>query len=176
MEPDGHQESPARLPNKTTGSGSRSPKARSHSSDAWIGKKSTATFHDRRAAQQKQKKDSCRAEPRQNPGLNNKRLERTAEKRGRSAAGRWAVTNIVAQRCGDKDMPVTYKNRKGLMYYLCQNTTKAGKLRYYFTRESHGTLCGQVPEGYQIQESVNGVVSLSKVRPTMVRACRSIPQ
>jgi len=35
-------------------------------------------------------------------------------------------------------MPVTYTNRKGHTYYLCQGVTKTGKSRYYFAREPRG--------------------------------------
>jgi len=51
-------------------------------------------------------------------------------------------------------MPVTYTNRKGVIYYLRQTVTKTGKLRYIFAREPKGGLVEQ------ITESVNGVVSL----------------
>jgi len=57
-------------------------------------------------------------------------------------------------------MPITYANRKGLTYYLCKTVTKSGKPRYVFTREPKGEPVEQVPEGYAIRESVNGVVSL----------------
>jgi len=61
-------------------------------------------------------------------------------------------------------MPVTYTNRKGLIYTLCQGTTKTGKPRYFFAREIKGEPVEQIPEGYAISESVNGVVSLSKTQ------------
>jgi hypothetical protein len=32
-------------------------------------------------------------------------------------------------------MPITYANRKGFTYTLCQGTTKTGKPRYYFVRD-----------------------------------------
>lgn len=61
-------------------------------------------------------------------------------------------------------MPITYTNRKGLTYYLCQGVTKTGKPRYFFAREIKGEPVEQIPEGYAISESVNGVVSLSKTQ------------
>ncbi len=61
-------------------------------------------------------------------------------------------------------MPITYTNRKGQTYVLCQGTTKAGKPRYFFAREPKGEAVDRVPDGYQIDESVNGVVSLAKQR------------
>lgn len=65
-------------------------------------------------------------------------------------------------------MPVSYKNRKGVTYYLCQGQTKTGKPRYYFAREPKEDSPAQVPEGYRISESVNGKVSLVIVRPQII--------
>ena len=62
-------------------------------------------------------------------------------------------------------MPVTYINRKGYTYYLCQGVTKKGRPRYFFSREPKETVLEEIPEGYEIRESVNGVVSLAKSRP-----------
>jgi len=65
-------------------------------------------------------------------------------------------------------MPVTYTNRKSRKYYLCQGVTKSGKPRYYFSREQKGRPLEEVPEGFEIRESVNGIVSLSKIRPKFI--------
>lgn len=65
-------------------------------------------------------------------------------------------------------MPVTYTNRKGNTYYLCQGTTKTGKSRYYFARQPTEGSPEQIPEGYRIGESVNGIVSLVKDRPQLI--------
>jgi hypothetical protein len=43
--------------------------------------------------------------------------------------------------------------------------TKKGRPRYYFSRNPQGTVLEEIPEGYEIRESVNGVVSLAKSRP-----------
>jgi len=67
-----------------------------------------------------------------------------------------------------KRMPVTYTNRKGVTYYLCQGITKTGKPRFYFAREPQGDPVEQIPEGYTISESVNGIVSLVKARPAQI--------
>jgi hypothetical protein len=66
-------------------------------------------------------------------------------------------------------MPVTYTNRKGTTYYLCQGVTKTGKPRYYFAREPKGEPVEEIPEGFKISESVNGIVSLVRDRPTLIR-------
>jgi hypothetical protein len=63
---------------------------------------------------------------------------------------------------------VTYTNRKGKTYYLCRGVTKTGKPRYYFATEPKGEPAEEVPEGYEIRESVNGVVSLAKKRAIQI--------
>ncbi len=65
---------------------------------------------------------------------------------------------------------ITYTNRKGVTYTLCKGVTKTGKPRYFFTREPQGEPVETIPEGYEIRESVNGVVSLAKVRPGHILA------
>jgi hypothetical protein len=65
-------------------------------------------------------------------------------------------------------MPFTYTNRKGVIYYLCQGVTKTGKPRYYFAREPQGDPLEQIPKGYTISESVNGIVSLVKARAAQI--------
>ncbi len=67
-------------------------------------------------------------------------------------------------------MPVTYTNRKGFTYYLCQGVTKTGKPRYYFAREPKGEPVEEIPEGWKISESVNGIVSLVRDRPAQILA------
>ncbi len=67
-------------------------------------------------------------------------------------------------------MLVTYTNRKNVTYTLYRDTTKTGKPRYFFAKESaKGTPCETVPHGYEISESPNGVVSLVKSRPKLIR-------
>jgi len=65
-------------------------------------------------------------------------------------------------------MSITYTNRKGRTYHLCQGITKTGKPRYYFARKPKGEPVEHIPEGYEIKESVNGVVSLAKARPAQI--------
>ena len=67
-------------------------------------------------------------------------------------------------------MPFTYTNRKGSTYYLCQAATKTGKTRYFFAREPKATPVEKVPAGYQVEESVNGVVSLVKTHLQLISA------
>ncbi len=65
-------------------------------------------------------------------------------------------------------MPVTYTNRKGSTFYLCQGVTKTGKTRYYFTRQPKGEPVEEIPAGFIVRESVNGVVSLAKAQPELI--------
>ncbi|GAC1653528.1 MAG: hypothetical protein NVS4B12_25260 [Ktedonobacteraceae bacterium] len=67
-------------------------------------------------------------------------------------------------------MPVSYTNRKGLTYTLYRGQTKTGKPRYYFGRpdQGQGETVTELPPGFTISESVNGVVSLVKNRPSPI--------
>lgn len=62
-------------------------------------------------------------------------------------------------------MSITYTNRKGVTYYLHRGRTKSGKPRYYFSRKDQGKLMIKIPEGFEIRESPNGVVSLARKKP-----------
>src|SRR2546428_13992554 len=68
-------------------------------------------------------------------------------------------------------MPVSYTNRKGVTYTLYQGQTKTGKPRYYFGRAGQGQdePVMELPPGFKISESVNGVVSLVKERPSLIQ-------
>ncbi len=65
-------------------------------------------------------------------------------------------------------MPITYTNRKGFTYFLNKGVTKTGKPRYYFAREQKGELVEEIPAGYEIEESVNAIISLVKARPHLI--------
>jgi hypothetical protein len=68
-------------------------------------------------------------------------------------------------------MPVSYTNRKGMTYILYRGQTRTGKTRYYFGRpgQSQGEPITELPPGFTISESVNGVVSLAKDRPALIQ-------
>jgi len=66
-------------------------------------------------------------------------------------------------------MTVSYTNRKGLTYTLYQGQTKTGKPRYYFGRAGQGEPVTELPPGFTISESVNGVVSLVKDCPSLIQ-------
>lgn len=66
-------------------------------------------------------------------------------------------------------MPVTYTNRRGVTYTLRRANTKTGRDRYFFAKAATaGVPCDAIPSGYEISESVNGIVSLIKVRPRLI--------
>ena len=68
-------------------------------------------------------------------------------------------------------MRITYTNRKGVTFYLGRGVTKTGKPRYFFARDpDKGAPVEAIPEGCEILESVNGVVSLAKARPALIRS------
>src|SRR5436305_6381863 len=68
-------------------------------------------------------------------------------------------------------MQVNYENRNGLTYTLYRGQTKNGKTRYYFGRagQGQGEPVTELPPGFTISESVNGVVSLVKDRPALIQ-------
>jgi hypothetical protein len=63
----------------------------------------------------------------------------------------------------------TSTNRQGLASYLCRGTSRTGRARYVFAREPRGEPVADVPPGYRIHESVNGVVSLVEDVPAAIR-------
>ena len=80
-------------------------------------------------------------------------------------------TTMLRAGSGGPELPVSYTNRKGQTYTLYRGQTKTGKPRYYFGRtgKSQGESVTELPPGFTISESVNGVVSLVKDRPSLIR-------
>ena len=62
-------------------------------------------------------------------------------------------------------MIVSYRNRKGDIYYLHRTVTSRGKLRYYFAKYPKANPVYRVPDGYEIYEHPNGQVFLRKKGP-----------
>ena len=65
-------------------------------------------------------------------------------------------------------MPIAHTNRKGVTFYLHSATTKHGRTRYVFARDVRDSAVEEMPEGYEIRESVNGVVSLARRGPRVI--------
>ena len=57
---------------------------------------------------------------------------------------------------------ITYTNRYGQTYHLCEVARKSGKTRFVFSREPRGKPVIAMPAGYVPAESINGQVSLRK--------------
>src|SRR6266700_6342945 len=68
-------------------------------------------------------------------------------------------------------MSISYTNRKGVTYTLYRGQTKTGKPRYYFGHpgQDQGEPVTELPPGFTISESVNGVVFLAKDRPALIQ-------
>jgi hypothetical protein len=66
----------------------------------------------------------------------------------------------------------SHVNRKGRTYYLFQVRTKTGKDRYVFRRdiEGPGEAVPAIPDGFEIAESVNGIVSLRMAAESPIHA------
>src|SRR5216683_2763436 len=81
------------------------------------------------------------------------------------------MTYRVEGRTRRVKMPVSYTNRKGVTYTLYRGQTRTGKPRYYFGRpgQDQGEPVTELPPGFTISESVNGVVSLAKDRPALIQ-------
>jgi hypothetical protein len=55
-----------------------------------------------------------------------------------------------------------YENRMGVRFFLHEGRTKTGKPKYFFAKTVRdGSLTG-MPEGFEVTESINGVVSVRK--------------
>ena len=65
-------------------------------------------------------------------------------------------------------MAVTYTNRKGVTFFLCQSLTKTGKPRYSFARQPKGIPVEQIPDGSRVGESANGLVWRERDRPALL--------
>lgn len=57
---------------------------------------------------------------------------------------------------------LAYTNRVEVTYYLHQGTTKTGKPRYYVAKTVGEGALAEVPRGFEITESINGVVSVRR--------------
>jgi len=65
-------------------------------------------------------------------------------------------------------MAVEYTNRRGRTYILHAGVTRTGKPRYYFSGKSEGDLVDEMPDGYEVHENPNGLVSVRKIRPRAI--------
>jgi len=61
-------------------------------------------------------------------------------------------------------IPFHHVNRKGDTYYLHQGETKTGKPRYFFAKTVREGFLTEMPAGFEVSESVNGIVSVRRKR------------
>jgi len=63
----------------------------------------------------------------------------------------------------------TYTNRMGDTYYLHEGRTKTGKIRYFLAKKPREGILSTMPKGYEFSESINGVVSVRRIKEAEVR-------
>ncbi|MGD0900880.1 MAG: hypothetical protein ABR915_23860, partial [Thermoguttaceae bacterium] len=59
-------------------------------------------------------------------------------------------------------------NRKRHTYFLHEGKTKAGKPKYFFSRDSEGDVLDTIPDGYEVYENPNAQVFLRKAMPQII--------
>jgi hypothetical protein len=69
-------------------------------------------------------------------------------------------------RPAGNDGALKYTNRHGEHYYLHQGRTKTGKVRVYVARTVGEGALDAMPSGFEIAESINGVVSVRRADPS----------
>lgn len=57
---------------------------------------------------------------------------------------------------------LSYENCRGDRYYLHEGKTKTGKPRYFFARDIRDGALAAMPDGFEVAESINGVVSIRR--------------
>ncbi|MBI2893402.1 MAG: hypothetical protein HYY06_07605 [Deltaproteobacteria bacterium] len=55
-----------------------------------------------------------------------------------------------------------YQNRMGDTYFLHEGRTKTGKPRYFFAKTTGEGAVATMPKGFEVSESINGVVSVRR--------------
>lgn len=67
---------------------------------------------------------------------------------------------------------LTHQNRRGERYYLHEGVTKTGKPRFFFAKTIREGALAEMPEGFEVSESINAVVSVrrTKSRPDAISA------
>lgn len=65
-------------------------------------------------------------------------------------------------------MTITYTNRRQDTYFLHRRKDKNGRLRYVFSKTRGEGAIKEIPDGYEIFESVHARVSLRKLKPPVL--------
>ena len=63
---------------------------------------------------------------------------------------------------------LTHRNRRGQTYYLHAGTTKTGAPRYFFAKTIGEGALAAMPAGYEVAESINGVVTIRRATESIV--------
>jgi hypothetical protein len=58
---------------------------------------------------------------------------------------------------------LSYTNRRGQVYYLHTGTTRTGKRRIFVAKTLGEGVLAELPTGFEIVESINGVVSVRRI-------------
>lgn len=66
-------------------------------------------------------------------------------------------------------IPITHTSRTGDTYYLHTGPKSGGGVQHYFSTKSTGNLAEQLPEGFEVYESVRGQVFLRRQQPKLIR-------
>lgn len=66
-------------------------------------------------------------------------------------------------------MAITHTSRTGKTYYLHTGPKRGGGVQHFFATKSTGSLAGQLPEGFEVHESVNGQVFLRRKQPRLIQ-------
>ena len=62
----------------------------------------------------------------------------------------------------ESNQSLTYTNRMGVRYYLHEGRTKSGKPRYFFAKTIRDGALARIPKGFEVGESINGIVSVKR--------------
>ena len=66
-------------------------------------------------------------------------------------------------------MSVIHVNRRGTKYYLHTGPRRGGGIQHFFSTKPEGQLAGAIPDGFEIQETVNAAVYLRRKQPKLIR-------
>lgn len=66
-------------------------------------------------------------------------------------------------------MAIQHTSRTGKTYFLHTGPKRGGGVQYFFSTQPAGSLAAQLPDGFEIYESVHGQVFLRRTQPRLVR-------
>ena len=66
-------------------------------------------------------------------------------------------------------MAIQHTSRTGKTYFLHTGPKRGGGVQYFFSTRPAGPLAAQLPDGFEIYESVHGQVFLRRTQPRLIR-------